>query len=746
MPHEICLNCFKDKGNYEVCLHCGFKEGTPPEQAYHLHPGTVLNSRYTIGTVIDFGGFGVIYKAWDTHLSKMMAIKEFFPSGIVTRAAGGTDITVYPKALESNQFQTALDRFLLEARTTVAFRESPYIVNVYNFFEENNTAYFVMEYLDGISLSDYLAQPQTGRLDYEEAFEIITSVMEGLKVIHSAGVIHRDIHPGNIFITTSNHIKIIDFGAARLSNEDDNKTLTVVITQGYTAPEQYRSKSRQGPFTDIYGLAATLYKMLTGEVPDEAPDREIKDTLQRPMDMNVLISKNADNAIMRAMAVNPDLRYQKVDDFQEALLSGKKVDDPETVLRKRMTRRSFIIGGASLLAVGGLAGLALYERYKPEPPLARTTIEDDSITVWLPVTGEEAAWDEQVYIWRQIADQFSSDMRESKGNGYPDIVVNIEPKPSDSYANEVSLASKDQSLPSIFNTESSPLSILDQAIPMDRLISTLNRDEYLFLSRYEELFADFKRLPLGFDLIALYGNENNASMGSVGTQQALPKLVPSLNALYSRQMPVSIEKSSYPLFLALYHPDLSDEKGVNINDSESLVEDLQQIALYDPQTTDISPVQLLADDKILYMIGTFGLNHIVEAFAPGQYQIISLSNESVLAGRFQNIYAISSSLSKNQQDISLLFLAYMLRNSSQNIVNVQNHQSLPINKKAFGDYVASRPGLSTLAEIDDRENDVVFFELDRPQLIQFSQEYFDKIILEDGSTDSVLDFVEQWKV
>jgi len=749
MSLDICLNCFKSKGEFEVCPHCGFVEGTPPDQAYHLFPGTTLAGRYVIGTVIDFGGFGVIYRAWDTHLSKLMAIKEFFPSGLVTREAGGTVVTAFSRAKENGEYERALSRFLLEARTLATFRESPYIVNVFNFFEENNTAYFVMEFLDGISLSDYIAQMPVDKMDADEAFELIKPVIEGLIAIHAAGIIHRDIHPGNIFITTNNQVKIIDFGAARLSTGDEEKTLTVVATQGYTAPEQYRNKSKQGPYTDIYGLAATLYRMLTGIIPEEAPDRQVNDTLARPLDIKVLISKNADNAIMRALAVNPELRYQKAADFRDALLLGKKADDPSAVLRKRVTRRAFVFGGIGVLAVGGgVAAYLLNTVFKPAPTLANVIVSDTELAFWIPVTGKEATWDAQLALWQSLADDFTSSVAEKNENGNPNVTIQLVPKSTTSYAQELEDAATKNELPTLFFCDFSDTStdtgLLSQAASLEMLIESISMDNYMFFGRYDSLFADQKRIPLGFDLMTLIGDENMAATIETAANE-LPKSVPSFDMLYLPDKPVSITSAAYSLFLALYRPELADTSGITITDADSLAKDLQTISTYDKQTSKSKPVQLLADDKLLYLVDMVSDYPAISAAAAGQYQVLKISNNENQAGRFRDLCSVSASADSNQQHAAMLFIAHLISDYAQNLLNVQNQNALPINRGTFGDYISSKPGLAYLGDLEKSEDNVLFYDLDRPELVDFGSQFVSQIILKNAKSDDIVNFVENWK-
>lgn len=206
-----CINCFEQiNDDNNACPHCGYVKGTPPKELYHLFPGTELENRYVIGEVLGFGGFGITYKAWDKKLDFVVAVKEFYPSGIVNRTPGTKDIIIYAKKREK-EFYYGKDRFLEEARNMAKFSSEPNIVNVSAFFEENNTAYIVMEFLDGISLSQYLHESE-GIIDVASGIQITEAIANALVKIHEKGIIHRDVSPDNIFLCVNGRIKLIDFG------------------------------------------------------------------------------------------------------------------------------------------------------------------------------------------------------------------------------------------------------------------------------------------------------------------------------------------------------------------------------------------------------------------------------------------------------------------------------------------------------------------------------------------------------
>lgn len=314
-----CLGCMELFGDeFEICPHCGYIVGTPAEEAIHIEPGTLLHDRYIIGKVLGYGGFGVTYLGWDGKLEQKVAIKEYLPGEFSTRMPGQSQVSVF-NGEKSEQFRDGLRKFVEEAKRLAKFQNEPGIVKIFDSFEENDTAYIVMEYLEGETLTAYLKREKT--IPENEAVEMLMPVMESLQVVHAEGLLHRDIAPDNIFLTASGEVKLIDFGASRYATTSHSRSLTVIIKPGYSPEEQYRNKSDQGAHTDVYALSATLYKMITGKTPPDAMERRAKyenqnkDILEEPHKINKNISLNRENAILNAMNVRIEDRTPDVATF-----------------------------------------------------------------------------------------------------------------------------------------------------------------------------------------------------------------------------------------------------------------------------------------------------------------------------------------------------------------------------------------------------------------------------------------------
>lgn len=297
----LCYHCMKEKGDAVYCPHCG-KKAIENTSLHYLPAGTVIGGRYLLGYVLGEGGFGITYIGLDRTLDVPVAIKEYYPFGYANRtntvgnavsANSGTDNAVF--------YEKGKTRFLNEAKILARFRKEPGIVGVSDFLEENNTAYIVMEYLDGIDLRQYLKKH--GVMTAEETLALMMPVIESLGKIHAAGVIHRDISPDNLMYTDNGTLKLMDFGAAR-DYSDDNRSMSVMLKQGYAPAEQYRRNGRQGPWTDVYAICATIYRSITGSVPVDSIDRAFSDTLKRPSELGITISPAIEDVLMYGMAVS----------------------------------------------------------------------------------------------------------------------------------------------------------------------------------------------------------------------------------------------------------------------------------------------------------------------------------------------------------------------------------------------------------------------------------------------------------
>jgi serine/threonine protein kinase len=326
---KYCMGCREQyEEEFEICPYCGYVDGTRPEQALHMEPGSILHERYIVGRALGFGGFGITYIGWDTLLEHKVAIKEYLPSEFSTRMPGVTQVTIY-NGDKNEQFQSGLTRFVDEARKLAKVSNVDGIVKIYDSFRENSTAYIVMEYLEGETLAQRLERDKT--IEPEAATAMLLPVIESLQTVHERGIIHRDLAPDNLFVTTDGSVKVIDFGAARFATTSHSRSLTVVIKPGYSPEEQYRSRSAQGGHTDVYAIGATLYRMITGITPPDALERyamaegKRKDILEPISRHCKKIDPDTENAILNAMNIRIEDRTPTMAAFLGELQSEEPV-------------------------------------------------------------------------------------------------------------------------------------------------------------------------------------------------------------------------------------------------------------------------------------------------------------------------------------------------------------------------------------------------------------------------------------
>ena len=362
---NLCYNCFQEKPHPEgPCPYCGFDlEDNVKGYPVALRAGTVLNHRYTVGRVLGQGGFGITYLAWDEKLEARVAVKEYMPNDISTRV--GTTVSV---AMESRaeDFTYGEERFKEEARILAKFMGQPNIAGVTDYFDENGTSYFVMDYIEGISFKTYIAG-QGGKVSVQEALDVMIPVLRALTAVHAEGFIHRDVTPDNIYITKDGNVKLLDFGSARYSIGDKSKSLDVILKVGYAPKEQYIRRGRQGPYTDVYSCAACLYAAITGYLPPESLERLDHDTLTPPSEAGAEIPLYLERAILKGLAVQPEDRFQTAGEFLEALESQEVVELPpgqsgQVVVQPPVKKKKplpLILAGAAAVALVFAAGTFL---------------------------------------------------------------------------------------------------------------------------------------------------------------------------------------------------------------------------------------------------------------------------------------------------------------------------------------------------------------------------------------------------
>lgn len=316
-PERLCMGCMGDRGGGKSCPACGYVEGSGPETPLYLPPRTLLREQYLVGRVLGHGGFGVTYLAWDLNLNLKLAIKEYLPSDLATRSSGSPTVTPH-SGTTREYFEDGLGKFLDEGRALARFQGHPGVVSVLNFFRDNGTGYLVMSFVEGLTFKEYLER-SGGRVPYATALPIVSAVMDALRAVHEAGMLHRDVSPDNIFITQQGQVKLLDFGAARNSVGEQSQSLSVILKPGYAPEEQYRSKGRQGAWSDVYALGATFYRALTGDVPPESLDRLERDELVPPSQRGIPLPPGAEAALLKALAVRATQRFQSVRELQDAL-------------------------------------------------------------------------------------------------------------------------------------------------------------------------------------------------------------------------------------------------------------------------------------------------------------------------------------------------------------------------------------------------------------------------------------------
>lgn len=313
-----CPYCFDE--SYEgACRACGYPKSIDNRPGVHLMPGAVLRQRYQVGRLLGQGGFGSTYLGWDLKLECKVAVKEYYPANLVSRPPGGERVAPFSD-LHAESYALGLSKFLEEARLLARLREIKEIVVIHDFFEENATAYLVMELLQGRTFKRYITDCG-GSIDARRTLTILAPIMKALQAVHDRGLIHRDVSPDNIFLLTNGERKLLDFGAARHA-VSMGQGLTVILKPGYAPPEQYSPDSQQGPWTDVYAMCATIYCALTGKLPPDATSRFMKDNVPSLGELGVNAPPAFEKALFAGLSMKAASRPQSMRDLLRTLSAG----------------------------------------------------------------------------------------------------------------------------------------------------------------------------------------------------------------------------------------------------------------------------------------------------------------------------------------------------------------------------------------------------------------------------------------
>lgn len=595
---------------YEVCPHCGYIISSQPQEPYHLTPGIVLQGRYIIGCVIDYGGFGTVYKAWDSTLEIEVAIKEYYPAGVVQRVPGKSNVIVLEG--HEKEYKKGIERFLAEAKNTSKFAKNENIVNIQTFFELNNTAYIIMEYLEGCSLSKYL-EDNDNKMDSEIAVNVLLSVISALKEVHKSKILHRDISPSNIFLCKNGTVKLIDFGAAKFDEKDDDLAFDIELKPGYAPPEQYQSDSSvQGVWTDIYALGATLYKAVTGVIPDESVNRIIEDNLKKPKEIEPSVPNYLDKTLMKAMALSPELRFKNVEQFEKAIQNKRHVRTVEKELKKRKRRRrvGILVLVILVLSVGGYS-LYRFQMERMKEVLPKTTLD-----IWMIADNTE-----EQEAKRELFENMSEEFR----NEYPQVTFEFSFFNENEYNQIMEEVAFTGESPDLFEAGNlSDYCIRWAASSPKELYELINATDYFYYDTNKDEIIDKRKIPLGYNTqIQLVNKE--------------------LMGKYRNS--ISNEKE---LFLEGYYPTAS----LSIIDYASA---RQQLA--------------------------------------GVYKVIPNAHIE-----YANVWCIGTGCNVAEKTCAVRLMYYLLGDSAQEVMCVDNQKYLSINKKILAEYTSTNQELNYLYE------------------------------------------------
>lgn len=674
---EKCFELYDDLIAFGVCPHCGYYEGEQQDDPSALPIGSILHDQYVIGGVLGVGGFGITYRAWDKKHGVVKAIKEYFQQGVVNRSPGDTQVFVTAQKREE-EFRYGRARLLTEARTVAKF-QSRFVVRVDDYFEENNTSYMVMEYLNYQTLEDYLIA-RKAPLDEAETVRIGVSLCEALEEINGTDVIHRDISPDNIFVGVDGTVKIIDFGSARLSKEDVDSSL-IAIKQGYAPPEQYEpidpNHDMQRAWTDVYALGATLYLAVTGRVPAEASDRKADydnhtDRVCYPNEINPNIPEYLSNAIMTAMAINIHERFQNSEEFKQALQQEREVV-PVEVARKRKKRRRTVgisAGVAVVCALGILFGVNLSRQHND------VVLPATEISVWYSESADKEQAEEKNAAMQSILEAAYD------GDTFQNVTIHLNPIPELEYDEALKQAMENGTTPAVYECTELNAEYLTNAQGIQAVI---DGDTYLqsiqpkkscsFIETCADTLREGKWIPIGFDIPVVYLNKHALAEGETVEQISSMEQLMALDGGEMKYKPMSVSTSVTREAFASMLPDFSTYADA------------------------MEGIESFLSQKTVACFGSTGDYYQVSKALPGEFVMIPVATDNVVCS-FRDFWCVGAD-EEIEREAAEAFLSFLLSNNAQDRYYNQTHNpGLPLDKMALDAYTSVERYFEVLFEGD----------------------------------------------
>lgn len=443
---NLCMGCMNELDSEGECHYCTYNDDIPHLQSY-LAPRTLLNNRYIVGKMLSYNGEGASYICYDTVAKSKAVLREYMPDTLCEREMRSENIIVNADCLA--KYKTYMSEFQDMNRTLTRMRNLGSICTAQDMFNENNTCYVVLEYCEGVSLKKFL-QSNRGYLQWQQVKKLFMPLFTTLSIIHNAGIIHRGIAPENIIVTTDGRLKLTGFSISSIRTS--NTALSPEFYSGYTAPEQYSSLEWQGTWTDIYAIAAVIYRILTGYVPPDANNRMNNDTMIPASRINPHIPRHVSNVLSRAMAIRGADRIQNVTELVSELFENvpqpashikgatqtipvvkpRTASDPRerereaprkrnTAKVKKRTPPALAIGGFIVLALLLIIGLLmLYEVFSPSE---EDSDPSESFVMTVPPDYED---DSEILILDSAASPTSqAEETDSSPYGYGAIMPNL---------------------------------------------------------------------------------------------------------------------------------------------------------------------------------------------------------------------------------------------------------------------------------------------------------------------------------